>query len=196
MTYDFSTKDQKAPVVLASQSPRRREILSLCGIPFFVHAAKIDEIFDSSLPIEKATEQLAVQKATAVQKIFPEKIILGADTIVSVDGKVLGKPRDPEDAFSMLSLLSGRSHQVVTGVCLLSPRRKSVFSQISKVCFFPLQPEEIREYIKTQEPMDKAGAYGIQGKGALFIEEIQGDFFSIMGLPVASLYREIKKLFP
>jgi len=182
------------PLILASQSPRRQELLKLCGIPFSVCVSQVEEQFNHTLPLEKATENLAWQKAKAVQDMYPEKIIIGADTIVCLDGIVFGKPKNQDDAFSMLSSLSGRTHQVVTGVSILTPQKEILFSQKSKVTFFSLTPEEIQNYIATGEPMDKAGSYGIQGKGTLFVNEIEGDFHSIMGLPVSLLYRELKKL--
>ena len=183
------------PLILASQSPRRKELLGLCGIPFSVYVSEVDEYLDFSVSLEKAVESLAFQKASAVQALYPKKVILGADTIVTLDDKILGKPKNKEDAFSMLTILSGRSHEVITSVCILSDEKKIFLSQRSRVYFFPISPDDIASYIATGEPMDKAGAYGIQGKGAIFIQKIDGDFYSVMGLPVSLVYRELRKIF-
>ena len=181
-------------LILASQSPRRKELLQLLGIPFSVCVSDIEENFNFSLPLEKATENLALQKATAVQARYPGKVILGADTIVVLDEKILGKPKNKADAFSMLSLLSGRTHQVITGVCILSPEKEILFSQKSHVHFFPLSSEEIHTYIATGDSMDKAGAYAVQGKSCVFIKGITGDFFNVMGFPIAKFKIETEDI--
>ncbi len=180
-------------VILASNSPRRRELLARMDIPFTAKGVQTEEFIDTSLPLGKAIEQIARQKALAVKESFPEDIIVGADTIVCIDGEVLGKPRDKQQAFEMLKRLSGRTHQVITGVAVLYPQEEITFHQHTDVTFYSLHDDEIWEYIDTNEPMDKAGAYGIQGKGAFLVEKIVGDYYNVMGLPMASLYRVLKE---
>ena len=184
----------REPVILASRSPRRQELMCQCGIPFSVFVPQIKEHFDTKLTMEKAIEKLAREKCESVKQLYPERTIVGADTVVVLGEKILGKPTDRDDAFEMLTLLSGKTHRVITGVCILSPGKDVVFHQTSAVRFHALTSGEIREYIDSGEPMDKAGAYGIQGKGALLIREIRGDFYSVMGLPVSRVYRELRDI--
>ena len=184
----------KTKLILASGSPRRSELLTLCGYDFRIVAPDIEEIMDSSLSLPLAVENLAHQKADYIFKQFPDCIILGADTIVTIDGIVLGKPKDSDDAYSMLKRLSGRTHQVITGVSIIfpgAPEKKKNFHHCSSVSFYSLSDAQIREYIFTNEPLDKAGSYGVQGKGALFIEKIDGDFYSVMGLPISMVHRAL-----
>ncbi len=178
-------------VVLASQSPRRRELLGLLFEHFEVHACETDESLPDGIAPDKAVERLALQKAQAVAPAYPGRLVIGADTIVVLDGAILGKPRDEADAARMLGLLSGRCHAVHTGVALIRDGKTRRFSCRTAVHFAALSPKEIEWYVHTGEPMDKAGAYGIQGYGARFIEGIEGDYFNVMGLPVNRLYREI-----
>lgn len=184
-------------VVLASNSPRRRELFTLCDIPFIVDAASVDEHTDETDP-PKVVEELSLKKALAMKDKYPDHVIIGADTIVSVDGRILGKPADEDDAFHMLSLLSGRTHSVYTGVTLLytgsEGETRDTFHCRTDVTFYELTKEEIRGYIATQEPMDKAGAYGIQGKGCMLVKEIRGDYNNVVGLPVAMLQRHLAQL--
>ena len=185
---------KKIELILASGSPRRSELLTLCGYNFRIIVPDINEILDSSLPLPQAVEDLACQKASAVFSQFPDQIVLGADTIVTIDGLVLGKPKDPDHAYFMLKQLSGRTHQVITGVSIMFPGssgKHQTFHHSSSVSFHPLSDTEIKEYIRTNEPLDKAGSYGVQGKGALFIEKIDGDFYSVMGLPVSMVHRTL-----
>jgi len=179
--------------ILASASPRRRELLSLAGIAFQVHVPHVDERIDPAWTAAQAACNLARQKASAAAKNFPGDYIIAADTVVEVGGVLLGKPVDAEDAARMLRLLSGREHRVVTGVCLRLRQTERVFPQETLVRFYSLSEEEIGAYVATGEPMDKAGAYGIQGKGALLVEGITGDYFNVVGLPVARLMRERKE---
>lgn len=181
------------PLILASKSPRRKELLELSTIPFQVQAASIEEVLDTSIPIEEAIIQLAYEKAYPVFEKNLDSIILGADTVVVLDGKILGKPKDEEDAIRMLENLSGKSHQVITGVVLLTKEKEVKFSSITEVEMYPLEEQEIKEYVATKEPLDKAGAYGIQGKGSLLIKEIHGDYYTVMGLPISRVVRELKK---
>lgn len=185
-------------IILASASPRRKEILSLLDIPFKTMVSDADETVDTSLPAYFIAESLSLKKAAAVSKnITTDAIIIGADTIVVSDGKILGKPKDEEDAFNILKSLSGKWHSVISGVSVLRNKdaKSESFYVETKVKFAPLSDEEIRAYIKTREPMDKAGAYGIQGKGSKFVEEINGDYFNVVGLPLQKLYSVLKKDF-
>ena len=176
-------------IILASKSPRRRALLEQMGVKDFrILTPDIDEHMDRELPPAELVRQISLEKAQAVAaQADPNAVIIAADTVVALDGVVLGKPADEEEAFRMLSLLSGNRHQVYTGLTVL--RREQVFSQWEEtsVTFRPLTAEEIEAYIATGEPMDKAGAYGIQGYGALFIQGISGDYYNVMGLPVCRL---------
>ena len=177
-------------MILASQSPRRRELLSLITEDFRIIPAKGEEILPEKISPENAVLTLSEQKADEIYRENWGEVIVAADTIVAIDGKILGKPADEKDAFAMLKTLSGRVHEVFTGVCVIFANgRKERFFEETKVEFYELSDEEIADYIKTGEPMDKAGAYGIQGKGALLVKRIDGDYYNVMGLPVARLLR-------
>jgi septum formation protein len=179
-------------VILASASPRRRELLSLIGIEHEVRPANIDETYLPGEAAREHAERLAREKAGAIE--VPDAITIGSDTIVVVDGRVLGKPRDREHAAEMLSQLSGRSHVVMTGVA--AKWRGKLVSGLEEVgvTFRPLRDDEIERYIDTGEPMDKAGAYGIQGFGATLVERVDGDYFAVMGLPLNRLARLLETL--
>ena len=176
-------------IILASKSPRRRALLEQMGVrDFRIVTPDIDEHMDRDLPPAELVRQISLEKAqTVAAQADPNTVVIAADTVVALDGVVLGKPADKEEAFRMLSLLSGNRHQVYTGLTVL--RGEQVFSQWEEtaVTFRSLTAEEIEAYIATGEPMDKAGAYGIQGYGALFIEGISGDYYNVMGLPVCRL---------
>ena len=182
-------------MILASASPRRRELLTQAGFSFEVKVSDADEIITEKEP-DKIVKELALVKACAVAASETEALIIGADTIVTVDGKILGKPRDAEEAFSMLSMLQGRTHQVYTGVALITKeeelQKSHVFSEKTDVHMYPMTEQEIREYIATGEPLDKAGAYGIQGRAAVYIRKIEGDYNNVVGLPISRLYQELK----
>lgn len=185
-------------LILASQSPRRKEILSLLDIPFKIMVSDADESVDLSLPPYFIAESLSLKKAIAVSKnINTDALIIGADTIVVIDGRILGKPKDEEDARIMLTSLSGRTHSVISGVTVLDTKsaKSESFYVETEVTFFPLTDDEITNYIKSGEPMDKAGAYGIQGRGGKFVEKISGDYFNVVGLPLSKLYQVLKKEF-
>lgn len=185
------------PLILASSSPRRRELLSLLDIPFTVQSSEADETLPENSSPEQAVLLLAKRKAKAVQEAGGNVrpiIIVSADTVVSLQGAIFGKPQNREEAFSMLSALSGQTHRVYTGVCILSPMDTSLFSVCTEVTFYPLSEKEIWDYIATGEPMDKAGAYGIQGRGALFVQEIKGDYYNVVGLPIARVSRALAGL--
>lgn len=180
-------------IVLASASPRRREIMQRAGYEFVIKTADVDESIEHGVPACEAVKILAEKKADAVLNLMPDSVVVGADTVVAVDGKILGKPKDKEDAFKMLRMLSGRTHTVYTGVAVLSSDKRVSFFDETEVEFYSLSDEEIFRYISTGEPMDKAGAYGIQEKGSILVRGINGDFFNVMGLPIARLYRELEE---
>jgi len=180
--------------ILASASPRRRELLALAGLCFDIRAPRVEERIDPSWDAAQAARNLSMQKAAAVAGDFPGDCVIAADTVVEIDGEILGKPKDAADAARMLRLLSGREHRVVTGVCIRLGEAERVFSQETRVRFYPLSDGEIEAYIKTGEPMDKAGAYGIQGRGALLVESIAGDYCNVVGLPIARLVRELDQV--
>lgn len=179
-------------VILASASPRRRELLSRLIPQFEVDPAHVDETGDSRDPVQLA-EELAVRKAKEVWGRHSQGMVIGADTIVTVEGKVLGKPEDEADAVRMLARLSGRTHQVITGVAILTRERMIRFHQVTDVTFVPLEAAEIRQYVETGEPMDKAGAYGIQGVGALLVQEIHGDYWNVVGFPLSAFRRRMRE---
>lgn len=179
-------------LILASQSARRKELLAKIGIPFTVDAADIDETIDLSKPIREEIQQLAYRKAKTVWNRHPEAVIIGADTVVVSDQKVMGKPKTATEAEEMLHRLSGKTHQVITGFCILSSLRCHKDVSVAQVTFASIDEEEIHAYVSEGEPMDKAGAYAIQGRGACFITAIEGDFYTIMGLPVQRVYAELK----
>lgn len=185
-------------IILASQSPRRKEILSLLEIPFKIMVSDADETVEEGLPPYFIAESLSLKKAAAVAKnIDADAIVIGADTIVVADGKILGKPKDAEDASLMLSALSGKWHEVISGVTVIhtTSAKSESFYVATKVKFCELSPEEIADYVATGDSCDKAGAYGIQGVASKFVEEIHGDYFNVVGLPLSKLYQVLKKDF-
>ena len=182
-------------VILASQSPRRRELMQLFGIGFTVRVADIDEAMDPGKPACEEVARVSRRKAEAVSR-GADDVVIAADTIVVCAGKVLGKPKDAEDARQILTLLSGRDHQVMTGMTVLRGDRVVTCTEITDIHFRPLSQKEILRYIATGEPMDKAGAYGIQGGAALFAEKLVGDYYNVMGLPVCRLGQILGELAP
>ena len=172
-------------IILASGSPRRRELLELADVPFIVQTADVDETIPEGISPEEAVQLLAVKKARAV----PAENQL----VLALDGKIFGKPHDREEAKAMLRTLSGKTHQVHTGVCIRKGDREEVFCETAQVTFYPLAEEEISRYVDSGEPMDKAGAYGIQGKGAVLVRRIEGDYYTIVGLPIARVVRALEK---
>ena len=182
-------------LILASASPRRKELLGLLKIPFTVKSADIDETMDPNRPPREEVEKVSRRKALAIPRL-PGQVVIGADTIVVCDGRILGKPRDQAQAEEMLHLLSGRDHQVMTGCTVASDQGICTFSEVTDLHFRPLSDREIRNYVLTGEPMDKAGAYAIQGGAALFCEKLQGDYFNVVGLPVCRLWETMTQLFP
>lgn len=188
--------------ILASQSPRRRELLETIGLDFEVVVSDADEnaVSKDNVPVGVYVQELALMKAAATaKKVLKDKnaLIISADTIVTLDGEVLGKPKDGEDAFKMLSALSGRAHEVYTGYCVMRIKDGyTVCNNVKTVVYFKdISEDKIKSYIKTGEPMDKAGAYGIQGLGGILIEKIDGDYANVVGLPVSALADTLEKDF-
>lgn len=181
-------------LILASGSPRRKELLEKLQIPFEVIVSDCDETLSAETPAEEAAEQLAVRKAAAVAAMHPEAVVIGADTTVILDGEILGKPRDEADCKRMLHLLSGAVHRVITGTAVFWSGHSFSFSEETQVQFYPLSEDDIARYAATGEPYDKAGAYGIQGLGALLVRGIHGDYCNVVGLPVARLQHELLRL--
>lgn len=177
-------------ILLASASPRRHELLQLVAPNFECRAADVDESLPSGILPSEAVLYLSRIKALALAP--SNKIIIGADTVVALENKIIGKPKDENDAFDILKSLSGREHSVFTGVTLINGNEARSFFCETKVTFYELSDDEIHAYIKTGECLDKAGAYGIQGKGSLLVKKIDGDYFNVVGLPVAELYRQLK----
>lgn len=182
-------------LILASQSPRRRELLGLLHIPFTVRAADIDETMDPTKSPFDEVARVSRAKAAATPH-GPEDVVIAADTIVVCGGRVLGKPRDTAQAAEMLALLSGRDHQVMTGLTVLAGSKSETVTEVTDIHFRPLTEKEIAAYVRTGEPMDKAGAYGIQGGAALFAERLNGDYYNVMGLPVCRLGQMLARLAP
>jgi len=180
-------------LILASQSPRRRELLTTAGIAFKVRVRPVEELLGAGEKPEAYVRRLAREKAEAAFE-DPEDSVLGADTIVVLDEEVLEKPRHAVDAFQMLTKLSGREHTVITGICLRHAAATVIDTETTRVHFARMDYREIEDYVATREPMDKAGAYAIQGLGSKFVERIEGCYFNVMGLPLARLYRHLKAL--
>lgn len=176
-------------LLLASSSPRRSELLSMAGYEFTAVPANVSETFLHGTPPMQIVEQLSTRKAQAVAKLHPEATVLAADTVVVFKGRILGKPKDEEMAKAMLKLLSGNVHQVYTGYTVISGKKFVCGHECTSVEFYTLTQQEIDDYLATGEPMDKAGAYGIQGRGSLFVKRINGDFYNIVGLPIAKIHR-------
>ncbi|QED48792.1 Maf family protein [Cytobacillus dafuensis] len=179
-------------LILASSSPRRKELLENLHITFEVSSSDVDENFDPELTPGEIVMELSSRKAKAVSMQHPNSFVIGADTIVVLDEIVLGKPKDRADAYSMIKNLSGKEHSVYTGVTIVAPENEIKFYVKSDVVFWELSDEEINAYIDTGEPFDKAGAYGIQGFGSMLVKKIDGDYFSVMGLPISKTVRELR----
>ena len=182
-------------VILASQSPRRKELLGLFRIPFTVRVADVDETMDPDKPVYEEVARISQAKAEATPH-EPGDLVIAADTIVVCDGQRLGKPTDEQDAYRMLRLLSGRDHQVMTGMCVLHNGKATTCTEVTDIHFRELSDREIFAYIRTGEPMDKAGSYGIQGGAALFAEKMAGDYYNVMGLPVCRLGNLLRQIVP
>ena len=180
-------------IILGSQSPRRRELLEKLDLPFSILTADIDETVRPELTPAQAVADISARKAAAIlRQASEDDLVITADTIVVLDGQIMGKPHSPEEAEQMLSSLSGRTHQVYTAVTLHSHARQKTEVACTQVTFRPLDPKEILAYIASGEPMDKAGAYGIQGRGAVLVSHLEGDYFNVMGLPLCTLCRMLR----
>ena len=182
-------------VILASQSPRRKELMGLYHIPFLIRVPDADETMDPTLSPAEAVALVSARKAEAVSH-GADDVVIAADTIVVCNGEILGKPRDEADASRMLHLLSGRDHQVMTGMTVLRGGSCQTVTEITDIHFRTLSDREINAYIATGEPMDKAGSYGIQGGAALFAQGLGGDYYNVMGLPVCRLVQVLQEMFP
>ncbi|MFK2824530.1 Maf family protein [Bacillus sp. B190/17] len=181
-------------LILASGSPRRKELLEQIGLVFTVKVSHVDETIPLGMTPEEIVMHLASTKAAAVAQSDENSFVVGADTVVVLDGEILGKPNDRREAKEMLHRLSGCTHAVYTGVAVRHKAKEHVFFEKTNVTFWELTEEEINGYLDTEEPFDKAGAYGIQGAGAVLVKKIDGDYFSVVGLPLSSLYRQLKQL--
>lgn len=179
-------------LILASASPRRQELISLISENVICAPSGVEEVVPEGLDVSEIPLCLASQKAAAVAKNFPDDLVIGCDTGVILDGEILGKPKDKDDARRMMTALSGRVHMVITGCSLCFKGESRGFSSVTEVEFFELSKQEIEDYINTPEPYDKAGGYGIQGKASLFVKGIKGDYFNVVGLPVSELNRQLR----
>ena len=175
--------------ILASQSPRRKELLGRAGYAFDIIVSEVDETIPDGLSPSEAVLLLSRRKADAVSTQYPGAVVLGCDTVVALNGQILGKPVDAADAKAMLSALSGNTHTVFSGVCITDAVQTEAFYTATDVTFYPLAEETVDSYIATGEPMDKAGAYGIQGLGCVLVERIRGDYSNVVGLPLAESAR-------
>lgn len=186
---------QFPPIILASKSPRRQELLSLMGIDFKVVLKEVDESYPDGLSPAEIAVYISEKKARAFDESIENEIVITADTIVSLNGQILGKPETPEHALEMLTALSGKRHEVITGVSLLREHHLHSFYELSEVFFKPLSADEINYYVSTCRPMDKAGAYGIQEWiGMIAVEKIIGSYSNIVGLPTQRLYQELCRI--
>ena len=182
-------------LILASASPRRKELLSLFHVPFVIRVADIDEAMDPEKAPYEEVARVSARKAAAVEREETD-VVIAADTIVVCENRVLGKPRSEADAKQMLSLLSGRDHQVMTGCTVLRGETAITFTEVTDLHFRPLSQKEIDAYVASGEPMDKAGSYGIQGGAALFCERMDGDYYNVVGLPVCKLGQVLARIAP
>ena len=181
-------------IILASASPRRREIMDKLNVHYRVIVSNVREEMKEDLPVEERIKDLALQKALAVFNEHPEELVIGADTIVEVDGRILGKPHTMTEAREMLKLLSNRTHRVITAVAMISKDHQYVDYDSTEVTFENLSDSEIEKYIQTREPYDKAGAYAIQGWASVFISGINGSYYTVMGFPLHKVYRKLREL--
>ena len=177
-------------IILASASPRRKEILELADLKFDVMPSDAQEITTKTAPNEVVMELASIKAKDIYKKSEKQSMVVGADTVVAYQGQILGKPTDEADAKRMLTMLSGQTHEVYTGVCVIEDGKTKTFYEETKVTFYEISDEQIDRYIKTGEPMDKAGSYGIQGKAAVFIKGIEGDYYNVVGFPIADFCRK------
>lgn len=195
MAHQSSIINHPLSIVLASNSPRRKELLKMAGFEFVVKSKNVEENHPEGMKQEEIPVHLAQKKAKALlSEIADNEIIIGADTIVLLNGKIYEKPIDTEDAINMLSALSGQMHEVITGVCIVSKQKEILFSETTKVYFNELKQEEIEFYVDHYKPFDKAGSYACQEWiGAVAIKKFEGDYFNVVGLPINRVYQELKK---
>lgn len=184
---------QMKHIILASASQRRKEILELADLKFDVMPSDAQEITTKTAPNEVVMELASIKAKDIYKKSEKQSMVVGADTVVAYQGQILGKPADEADAKRMLTMLSGQTHEVYTGVCVIEDGKTKTFYEETKVTFYEISDEQIDRYIKTGEPMDKAGSYGIQGKAAVFIKGIEGDYYNVVGFPIARFLQEITK---
>lgn len=183
-------------IILASKSPRRKEILEVMGVDFEIDVADVDESVSDELSPVEAVCEISKRKAKKIaERHADDEIVISADTVVVIDGRIIGKPKDKQDAFNILKSLSGRTHEVYTGFTVCGKGVLKTDFEVTKVHFKNLCDEDIKRYIETGEPMDKAGAYGIQQKGNLFVEYIHGDYYNVVGFPISKICVTIKELF-
>ncbi len=180
-------------IILASKSPRRREIMDKLNIEYKVIVSDIKEVMDESLAIEDRIKDLALKKALAVYEDHKEDLVIGADTVVEADGVILGKPRNETEAYDMIRKLSGRTHRVITAVAMVTSKWQYLDHDVTGVTFTNIGESEIRKYVKTDEPYDKAGAYAIQGWAGRYISRIEGSYYTVMGLPLHMIYLRLKE---
>lgn len=180
-------------IILASASPRRKEILELADLKFDIMPSDAQEITTKTVPNEVVMELASIKAKDIYEKSEKQSMVVGADTVVAYQGQILGKPADKADAKRMLTMLSGQTHEVYTGVCVIEDGKTKTFYEKTKVTFYEISDEQIDHYINTGEPMDKAGSYGIQGKAAVFIKGIEGDYYNVVGFPIARFLQEITK---
>lgn len=180
--------------ILASNSPRRRQLMEMLGVGFETIISAVEETIDTQLSEEELVMDLAFQKANDIFQTHKDDVVLGFDTMVYSEGEALGKPKNAEDAKRMLKKLSGKTHVVVTGCAIITKEMSKSFHEASEVTFYPMTDEEIDQYVASKEPFDKAGAYAVQGLGSKFVKSIHGDFYTVMGMPVARLYHELKSM--
>lgn len=181
-------------VILASASSRRKEMLEEIGLSFKVCPAHVEEKLDENLSVEEAISHIAYAKANDVFQQHTDAVVIACDTMVCIDGKALGKPRNQDDARKMLKMLSGKTHQVISGVSIITDEEVTIFHEVTDVTFYKLTEDSIQAYLSTDEPYDKAGGYGIQGKGKLFVKEIKGDYYNVVGLPIAKVYQKLMEI--
>lgn len=186
-------KQEMRHIILASASPRRKEILQLADLSFDIMPSDAEEITTKTEPQEVVMELASIKAKDIYERSDKQSMVVGADTVVAYKGQILGKPSDEEDARRMLSMLSGQTHEVYTGVCVIEDGQIKTFYEETKVTFYEISEDEIDRYIGTGEPMDKAGSYGIQGKAAVFIKGIEGDYYNVVGFPIARFLHEITK---
>lgn len=192
MLKDVAKGDEMKRLILASGSPRRKQLLTSVSLSFGISVSAVNESFDEHQTPAEAVVTLALRKARKVAMRFPDAVILGADTVVSIGGDILGKPRNAEEAWAMLSRLSGCMHTVYTGTAIMSAEKTYSFYSATDVVFWELSDNEIEDYVSSGEPFDKAGGYGIQGLGATLVKEIHGDYYTVVGLPLSETVRALQ----